>query len=81
VDLGSYKKTSDVEQRSRVVEQLSGELELQSFLTTVECSADVLDAVVCALAGLEYVCGKTVPATDTSRFADPSGPIDAGCCS
>ena len=60
-----YKKPDQGERRRDIVRGLKAKLEIpQPVSSALECNADVLDAAVCILAGVDFLSGRALPPTD-----------------
>ncbi len=54
----SYKKPAQVDARSSIVDRLSEQTDLLAVGEAMRRSADVLDAVVCVIAGADFLAGR-----------------------
>lgn len=72
---GKYKKSSQTGQRRLIIKGLKTKLELPKAVTTIESSADVLDAVICALAGADFLLGRAMSprSPDEQELAEIEG--------
>lgn len=60
----SYKKPSQMATRLKVISSLGTLIDLGSHERLLQVSADVLDAVVCVLAGIDFLEGRALPPPD-----------------
>ena len=68
-----YKKPGDVEQRSEIVRRLETRLEINvDLLPALKANADVLDAAVCILAGIDFLSGRAL-APENKALAQVEG--------
>lgn len=56
-----YKKKDQLSARQKILAKLKGEIALPSDTSTAETDADVLDAIVCVLAGQDFLAGRANP--------------------
>lgn len=56
-----YKKTAQRSVRQEILAKLKEEIDLPSDTSMAEADADVLDALMCVLAGQDFVAGKAQP--------------------
>jgi len=75
---GEYKGASEVHGRQGLLGLLGTRVTVQGDIQVLERSADALDAVVCLVAGADFLEGRAVPPTDVSR-ARKKGWIWARC--
>jgi hypothetical protein len=60
-----YKNSRDEKQRAEILQGLGERVEIEPKLRTLLTSnADALDAVVCVLAGSDFICGHALPPPD-----------------
>lgn len=59
-----YKKPDQVYARREILKDLSGEIKLRADPKSLEASADALDAVICVVAGVDFLSGRCTPPTD-----------------
>jgi predicted RNase H-like nuclease len=64
-----YKKRGQSSARQRLIEWLSEHIEIQGPTTLLEENADALDAVICVLAGWDFLRGLTIAPTDPEQAA------------
>ena len=62
--LVSYKKKSELKGRRKIMESLPGWFDLAEVHQAALDSADVLDAILCTLAGVQFCRGHCVPPRD-----------------
>lgn len=67
IQAGEYKGTSDIEGRRGLLARLGARITLPGDLQILERSADALDAVVCLVAGADFLEGRAVPPADLPR--------------
>jgi predicted nuclease with RNAse H fold len=72
-----YKKPSQSDGRRRIIEALPGWFDITAVREAVTESSDVLDAVLCILAAVDFCHGRAVPPTD-ENLALKEGWIWAG---
>jgi predicted RNase H-like nuclease len=60
----NYKKRRHVAERATIVAGLEEMVHLQAERNDMGSNADVLDAAVCVLAGLDFLTGKATPPSD-----------------
>jgi predicted nuclease with RNAse H fold len=61
---GGYKKPEQVDERRELLASLAALLDVGAHRALLERSADALDAVVCALAGTDFLEGRAMPPED-----------------
>lgn len=61
-----YKKRDQLAERREILVALSGEVDMGSLMTTIEKSADAVDAVVCLLAAKDFLGSRAMPPEDTT---------------
>jgi hypothetical protein len=59
-----YKKKDQLDIRQKILAKLKEEIALPSDTSIAEADADVLDAIVCVLAGQDFLTGKAQPPPD-----------------
>jgi len=59
-----YKKKENIGPRAEIVDALEEHLQLPADDTLLKSNSDVLDAVVCVLAGLDFLLGNSLGPTD-----------------
>jgi len=64
LDAPGYKKPLAIETRRRLLERLSERLDIAEDRTVLESQVDVLDAVLCVLAGWDYLGGAALEPED-----------------
>ena len=64
IEAGEYKKASQIAGRQGILERLGAHVALPSDMRLLEASADALDAVVCVVAGADFLEGRAVSPTD-----------------
>ncbi len=67
-----YKKRSQEVVRKQILEGLGAHMQLPSDVKPLQTNADILDACVCVLAGLDFLAGRAIPPTDM-RLAQKEG--------
>ena len=72
-----YKKVSQIDGRRRIVEAFPDWFEISAVVDSALESPDVLDAVLCVLAAVEFCQGRAVPPND-DKVARKEGWIWAG---
>lgn len=66
VQSSAYKRPDQVEARKRILAWLAMEAVLPEDLSLSLADADALDAIICALAGADFLAGKAYPPSDLS---------------
>ena len=64
IQSSAYKRTNQIEAREQILTWLAKEAELPGDLPLPLEDADVLDAMICVLAGADFLTGKTYPPTN-----------------
>jgi Protein of unknown function (DUF429) len=64
IQAGEYKRTSELDGRRGLLGRLGARVTLPENRQVLEDSADALDAVVCLIAGADFLEGRAVPPTD-----------------
>lgn len=64
IEAGEYKGTSEIAGREGLLARLGARVTLPSDLQALQASADALDAVVCLVAGADFLEGRAVPPSD-----------------
>jgi predicted RNase H-like nuclease len=59
-----YKKPQQVNERSEILEALRRKMVIRESVRDLTLSADLVDAVVCVLAGADFVAGRAMPPHD-----------------
>jgi len=67
VKSSAYKRPDQTEARKQILTWLANEAELPEDLSLPLEDADALDAMICALAGADFLAGKTHPPSDLAR--------------
>ena len=60
----AYKEDDQRPVRARILEGLSAQMELPQDLTPALDDADILDALICVLAGIDFLAGRAMPPED-----------------
>jgi len=66
IEAGEYKKASQIAGRQGILERLGAHVALPGDMRLLEASADALDAVVCVVAGADFLEGRAVGPTNAS---------------
>jgi hypothetical protein len=64
IEAGEYKRPSEIDGRRGLLSRLGARVTLPSDLQVLEKSADAIDAVVCLVAGADFLEGRAVPPGD-----------------
>ena len=64
IKVGPYKKKEDLAARQELIRQLSEAVSLPQNTNTLRANADAIDAVVCVLAGVDFLRGVCVEPSD-----------------
>jgi hypothetical protein len=64
IPTGEYKGASEIDGRKGLLARLGARVSLPSDVQVLERSADALDAVVCLIAGADFLNGRAVPPND-----------------
>jgi predicted nuclease with RNAse H fold len=64
IKVGPYKKNEDVAARRELISKLSEAVSLQKSVSVLEGCADAIDAVVCVLAGVDFLRGVCIEPSD-----------------
>jgi hypothetical protein len=67
IQAGEYKGTAEIEGRKGLLSRLGARVTLPADVQVLERSADALDAVVCLVAGADFLDGRAVPPSDLGR--------------
>lgn len=62
-----YKKPNDIGKRGKIIQKLQLVLDLPKDVSLMETNADTLDAVVCVLAGKDFLDDAALPPCDLPR--------------
>ena len=60
-----YKDQSSGGERGEIIDCISSLAEIGEVREAMSRNADLLDAVVCCLAGFDFLCGEAIPAPAT----------------
>jgi hypothetical protein len=64
INAGRYKKPGNHAERDGIINSLRSHLSLPEDTSPIRKSADALDAVVCLLAGADFLLGQAMPPAD-----------------
>ena len=64
IQASGYKKRSQAASRRRILDSLGKHLALPSDTSVIVSNADVLDAVICILAAVDFLLGKAIEPTN-----------------
>jgi len=76
----NYKKKEGVQARRTIIKSLESQIRISADKELIQVNDDALDAVICVLAGYDFLMGKVItPSQDALECAKKEGWIWVQC--